>query len=82
MRHHLSPELTVWLDLCLADLLKEPSGPRRMAMLEELENVLKEHDAIVFLYQKYLKTAFHPSVKGISLDSLGWVQFKDIWFTR
>lgn len=82
MQHHLDPELAGRLDQGIAGLLKEPSRPRRWAMLGELEQVLKEHDAIVFLYQKYLKTAFHPSVKGISLDSLGWVQFKDIWFAR
>jgi SgrR family transcriptional regulator len=48
--------------------------------LEAIEGLLKEQQAILFLYQKHLKTLYHPSVKGISSDALGWVQFKNIWF--
>lgn len=64
----------------IRELTLEPDASRRSALLLELEERLKTDDILLFLYQKHLKTVYHPSVKGISLDSLEWVQFKDIWF--
>ncbi|XEC92645.1 ABC transporter substrate-binding protein [Paenibacillus tarimensis] len=82
MLRHLDPNLSNQVKLMLESIMQEPSPLRRRERFIQIERLLIGHHALLFLYKKQLKTAFHPSVKGISLDSLGWVQFKDIWFGR
>jgi SgrR family transcriptional regulator len=81
MRQHAAPEVQTTLDDSLQLLRSESDPKRRMALLELLESQLKQRHSLLFLYRKHLKTAYHPSIRGISLDSLGWVRFRDIWFT-
>jgi SgrR family transcriptional regulator len=81
MRQHAAPEVQTMLDDSLQHLRSESDPKRRMALLEQLESQLKQRHSLLFLYRKHLKTAYHPSIRGISLDSLGWVRFRDIWFT-
>ncbi|KQX69062.1 MULTISPECIES: ABC transporter substrate-binding protein [unclassified Paenibacillus] len=81
MRQHAAPEVQTMLDNSLQLLRSEADPKRRMALLEQLESQLKQRHSLLFLYRKHLKTAYHPSIRGISLDSLGWVRFRDIWFT-
>ncbi|RXZ80682.1 ABC transporter substrate-binding protein [Paenibacillaceae bacterium] len=78
-RDRLYPAMKSRVDSLLQQLTREQSPQRRWELLGQLELLLVEQHAIVFLYQKHLKTAFHPSINGIALDSLNWVQFKDIW---
>lgn len=81
MQQHAVPEVHALLDDSLLHLRSESDAKRRMALLEQLETQLKQRHSLLFLYRKHLKTAYHPSIRGISLDSLGWVRFRDIWFT-
>ncbi len=81
MRQHAAPDVQTMLDDSLRQLRSESDPKRRMALLEQLESQLKQRHSLLFLYRKHLKTAYHPSIRGISLDSLGWVRFRDIWFT-
>lgn len=80
MQAHLEPSMSEQIENLMANILKEPISANRIIQLQKLEEILKQHHLIHFLYKKYQKTVYHSSVKGISLDSLGWVQFKDIWF--
>ncbi|UKS29760.1 ABC transporter substrate-binding protein [Paenibacillus sp. HWE-109] len=81
MRQHADQDVQALLDDNLFQLRLEPDAGRRKALLEQLESQLKQRHSLLFLYRKHLKTAYHPSIRGISLDSLGWVRFRDIWFT-
>ncbi|NIK78956.1 MarR-like DNA-binding transcriptional regulator SgrR of sgrS sRNA [Paenibacillus castaneae] len=81
MQQHALPEIHHMLERSIRLILSEPEPKLRAAIFKEIENQLKERHSLLFLYRKHLKTAFHPSVRGISLESLGWVRFKDIWFT-
>ncbi|OPH62051.1 hypothetical protein BC351_02090 [Paenibacillus ferrarius] len=81
MRQHASSEIQLLIDDSLRKLRFEADAQHRKALLEQLESQLKQRHSLLFLYRKHLKTAFHPSIRGISLDSLGWVRFRDIWFT-
>lgn len=80
MQSHLEPEVNLMLENKINELLKEPSPQNRMDLFRDIEFLLKSNYTLLFLYNKPLHTLHHPSVKGISLDSLGWVHFKDIWF--
>ncbi|MFD0710377.1 ABC transporter substrate-binding protein [Paenibacillus sp. GCM10027626] len=81
MQQHMLPKMKQELELALQGVLAEPAAERRMERLMLIEEQLKKRGLLLFLYRKHLKTAFHPSIRGISLESLGWVQFRDIWFT-
>ncbi|AZN41498.1 ABC transporter substrate-binding protein [Paenibacillus albus] len=82
MQHHRKPQMQLILQQQIAAILTERSPSRRAAAFLELETQLLESHSLLFLYRKHLKTAFHPSIRGISLESLGWVRFRDLWFTR
>jgi SgrR family transcriptional regulator len=81
MQQHASEPVRSWLEAGINRLLTEPELQRRANIFRQLEAGLTERSSLLFLYRKQLKTAYHPSVRGISLESLGWVRFKDIWFT-
>ncbi|MGG1637716.1 ABC transporter substrate-binding protein [Paenibacillus sp. NRS-1760] len=81
MQQHALPEVHDMLEHSIQMILGEPDRARREAIFIDIEAQLKARHSLFFLYRKHLKTAFHPSVRGISLESLGWVRFRDIWFT-
>ncbi|WP_028608791.1 ABC transporter substrate-binding protein [Paenibacillus harenae] len=81
MQQHAMPDTCEMLEKRIRLILTEPDPARRSAIFSRIETELKERHSLLFLYRKHLKTAFHPSVRGISLESLGWVRFRDIWFT-
>ncbi|WP_424767628.1 ABC transporter substrate-binding protein [Paenibacillus sp. sgz302251] len=81
MQQHALPIVNDMLERSIGLLLAEPEPERRAELFRQIEDQLKERHSLLFLYRKHLKTAFHPSVRGISLESLGWVRFRDIWFT-
>ncbi|SFI35198.1 Sugar transport-related sRNA regulator N-term [Paenibacillus sp. UNC496MF] len=80
MLHHLLPGTRQDLERRIDELMTLRDGERRNAALRSIEAELRASRSLLFLYRKHLKTAFHPSVRGISLDSLGWVRFRDLWF--
>lgn len=79
---HSGPKLRDALNEGIRKLFQEPDAAKRTGLFLELEQLLKARHSLLFLYRKSLKTAFHPTVRGISLDSLGWVRFRDIWFSQ
>jgi MarR-like DNA-binding transcriptional regulator SgrR of sgrS sRNA len=61
---------------------KEPFSTKRFLIAKELEQMLKLDDAVLFLYHRHLHTQVHPSLKGVHLNSLGWVDFRRVWFEQ
>ncbi|CAG7616871.1 hypothetical protein ACFQI7_01885 [Paenibacillus allorhizosphaerae] len=41
--------------------------------------MMNHEHVILFLLFKELQTLYNPSVRGVSVNSLGWIDFKDIW---
>jgi SgrR family transcriptional regulator len=80
MQQHVGLEIGAQMEQSLRAIIQESDPEARLNKFVVLEQMLKEVNAIHFLYRKQLKTVYHPSVKGISMDSLGWVEFKNIWF--
>ncbi|SFS67862.1 ABC transporter substrate-binding protein [Paenibacillus sp. BC26] len=82
MQLHMRPDTQAILEQLLTDLLSESDAKRRADRFRQIEQLLTAAHSLMFLYRKHLKTAFHPSIRGISLESLGWVHFRDLWFTN
>jgi SgrR family transcriptional regulator len=80
MQQHVGQAIKLQMEYYLNDIIQEAHSPTRANKFIGLERLLKETNAIYYIYRKQLKTVYHPSVKGISMDSLGWVEFKNIWF--
>ncbi|WP_254450541.1 ABC transporter substrate-binding protein [Cohnella herbarum] len=79
LREHLHPRMHQWIleqiDLSLAS--RDPQFRRRV--LDGIEDRLREESHVCFLLHKKQSTFSHPSVKGVGLNSLGWMDFKEIW---
>ncbi|MHA6480700.1 ABC transporter substrate-binding protein [Paenibacillus sp. strain BS8-2] len=69
-------DMNIWIHGIMAEV--DPSVRARLFI--RIEQQLTMRHSLFFLYRKHLKTAFHPSVQGITLESLSWVRFKDLWF--
>ncbi|MCZ8515690.1 ABC transporter substrate-binding protein [Paenibacillus filicis] len=80
MQRHLEPAAKAKVGELLQRVLHESSRERRMETLQAIESHLTAKGLLCFLYFKRLKTLYHASVKGVTLDALDWVQFKNIWF--
>jgi MarR-like DNA-binding transcriptional regulator SgrR of sgrS sRNA len=80
MQQHVGLTVGAQMEQSLKAIIHESDPRSRLQQFVALERMLKDTHAIHFLYRKQLKTVYHPSVKGISMDSLGWVEFKNIWF--
>jgi SgrR family transcriptional regulator len=80
MQQHVGLSIGTQMEQSLEAIIQESDPLARIDKFIALERLLKGTNAIHFLYYKQLKTVYHPSVKGISMDSLGWVEFKNIWF--
>ncbi|MEK3882980.1 ABC transporter substrate-binding protein [Paenibacillus sp. PL2-23] len=80
MMQHAEPGTRALVAEALERILAEPDAAGRTRLFIGIEGLLAPRHSLLFLYRKHLKTAFHPSVQGISLESLGWVRFRDLWF--
>lgn len=62
-----------------AALAADTPEARRMC-LREIEDRLRDEAAFLFLHHRRLNTYLHPALRGVNLNSLGWIDFKEIWF--
>ncbi|MCU6711762.1 ABC transporter substrate-binding protein [Paenibacillus sp. J5C_2022] len=82
MQQHMPPTAKDSMERSLQCILSEPDVGKRRKQFIGIERQLRERHSLLFLYRKALKTAFHPAVRGIALESLGWVRFRDLWFKQ
>ncbi|MNI76263.1 hypothetical protein D3C73_1324820 [compost metagenome] len=52
----------------------------RSTQLDDLLDAIREEKEVLFLLYKFQQTSFHSSVKGVTINDLGWVDFRQIWF--
>ncbi|MEX2460373.1 MAG: ABC transporter substrate-binding protein [Paenibacillaceae bacterium] len=82
IHRHMSSEQLKQMEGIVKRVYQEPSSAKRNVIAKELEQMLKLDDAVLFLYHRQLKTQVHPSLKGVHLNSLGWVDFRRVWFEQ
>jgi SgrR family transcriptional regulator len=64
----------------LSAVMGEASPECRQQLFRELEEWFTHNGSLQVLYKKRLTAAYHPSVKGIPLDELSHIPFREIWF--
>lgn len=57
----------------------EANQSKRLEVIKQIENVLKEHVAVIFLYRQNQNFYYHSALDGIALDSAGWLQYQNVW---
>ncbi len=78
---HLDRRLRQWIFEITNEIFATPSKERRSALLQQIEYRLQDEAQILFLVHQKLNTYVHPSVRGLVINNLGWMDFKDIWLT-
>ncbi|GED69295.1 peptide-binding protein [Brevibacillus reuszeri] len=61
-------------------IFREPSEVARRSLLAHAETRILNHRAVLYLVQKKSQTSFHKSVRGVTINSSGWLDFHKIWF--
>lgn len=63
--------------ICL--IFQEPDRLVREHLLANIEAMIKENYAVLYLVQKTTHTSFHKSVRGVSINTSGWLEFQKVW---
>ncbi|QRG67637.1 SgrR family transcriptional regulator [Brevibacillus choshinensis] len=74
------PQTTQQVRQLTEEIFREEEGLRRQEMLDELEELMKQTHSILYLVYKKSNTSFHQSVRGVSINTSGWLDFDKIWF--
>ncbi|MFX3632795.1 MAG: ABC transporter substrate-binding protein [Candidatus Pristimantibacillus sp.] len=80
LREHLDPHIRDWVKETIDKALACKSLEERWDYLMEIEKMLKDETYVLFLLHKKLNTFYYPNIRGVHVNSLGWIDFKDIWF--
>jgi len=67
-------------DDTISGIVAEPDAQARMAGIRAMERLLTEEHYALFLVHTTQRTVFSPHLKGIAVNTLGWFDFKNIWF--
>ncbi|MCU6707389.1 ABC transporter substrate-binding protein [Paenibacillus sp. J5C_2022] len=82
LSRNMTQELIRWTrdqtDQALGTRYKED----RIDWLKRIERRVIEQSQVLFLTHQTMNTRYHPSFRGIVLNELGWIDFKDIWLSR
>ncbi|WP_171652837.1 ABC transporter substrate-binding protein [Paenibacillus foliorum] len=82
VRSCLPPERLLELDRRLAELPNEPSRDARLQRLVQLERELLDDQMVILWYRWRQSASFPPELRGVSISSLGWVDYKQLWFAH
>lgn len=75
----MSSKMNRWIQKKIDKALSCQKPHERWACLESIERRIIEESSILFLLHKKFNTQFHHSVRGVGINSLGWIDFKYVW---
>ena len=76
----LDENLTQEISKLTASIFREADEGKRRKQLSHIEARILESHAVLYLVQKKSQTSFHKSVRGVAINSSGWLDFHKIWF--
>lgn len=80
IRSYAPDDLRRTFDETIAGIAADPDAEARLAAIRGMEKLLTDDFRVLFLAHKTLKTVFSPNVQGVAVNTLGWFDFKDMWF--
>ncbi|OCT11903.1 hypothetical protein A8709_29000 [Paenibacillus pectinilyticus] len=81
VRAHLNEERVAWVDAKMEGILGNPSMAERIASLHGLIDELQAEKSFLFVLHRSQQTTYQDSIKGVTINDLGWIDFREIWFT-
>ncbi|WP_379389395.1 ABC transporter substrate-binding protein [Paenibacillus lentus] len=78
---HMEQNLRKWTHGMIDDILAATSPEERSALFQQIEFRLHDEAQFLFLVHRKVNTYVHPSIRGLGINRLGWMDFKDIWLT-
>ncbi|MGN7356329.1 ABC transporter substrate-binding protein [Paenibacillus sp. SAF-054] len=82
LKKYLNEERMSWIQARIDDALSAGNVETRRMILREVEQYLRDEASVIFLHHRQLNTFLHPFVRGISLNALGFIDFKDVWLEK
>ncbi|GIP56354.1 ABC transporter substrate-binding protein [Paenibacillus woosongensis] len=79
--NHMEHNLRRWIFGIAKEILATASIEARSALFQQIEFRLQDEAQFLFLVHRKINTYVHPSIRGIGINRLGWMDFKDIWLT-
>ncbi|ASS77094.1 hypothetical protein CIG75_03375 [Tumebacillus algifaecis] len=79
---HLSPELRAYTARTIDNLLSQTSREARLDLLRQIESRLLAEHVVLPLYRTWVTVSTHPLVHGVTLNSQGWVDYRNLWFRQ
>ncbi|MGW9128964.1 ABC transporter substrate-binding protein, partial [Paenibacillus chitinolyticus] len=82
LRMMWDPATRAQMDEQLDLLVQEQDKEAQRERLREVEDLLREQHALLFVYHALQQSAYHSALSGVSLNALGLVEYKNIWFKQ
>ncbi|MNP43061.1 HTH-type transcriptional regulator SgrR [compost metagenome] len=81
IHQHVEPGLHNWINSIVKEIYSSNSEERRRILLQQIEYRFHDEAQVLFLLHRKMSTYVHPSIRGLVINNLGWMDFKDIWLT-
>lgn len=75
----MSAELSAWTMEQFDEALACADASRRREIFAGIETRFREEAEVLFLLHMKVYSDYHPSLHGVRINALGWIDFKDIW---
>lgn len=82
IRNHLDEAARDGVDQALSEVLAEPDYTVRRILLRRIEDQLKRDYHLLFMYHSIHIVGHDQSLGGITLDTWGKINYKDVWVKR
>ncbi|MGC6586417.1 ABC transporter substrate-binding protein [Paenibacillus sp. Dod16] len=79
VKEFMDPSLHHWVKDCVDDALASEWYEERLSLLSHIEERLREEAHVSFLVHTRFYASLDPSYKGVVINNLGWLDFKQIW---
>lgn len=64
----------------ISSIEAEPDSQVRLQRIRSMQGLLSQNHAVLFLLHTTQQLVYSPHLQGISFNTLGWFDFKSIWF--
>lgn len=77
---HVEHHTVIDIETLLEQIQRQPDPLIRTQYFQQIEDRLLSEHQLHILYEKPFQTTYLPSVRGVTFNSQGWVDLRNIWF--
>ena len=67
-------------DDTIAAIENEPDSQARLLRIRSMQDLVSQNCAVLFLLHTTQQLVYSPHLQGITFNTLGWFDFKNIWY--